>query len=433
MKIIMSFLLVGLMISLCFSGIIVSSKSIVSLNGKKIYVGGTGPGNYSSIQEAIDDAKNGDTVFVFEDSSPYYENININKQINLIGKNNETTYIIGKGNPSTVTIRANDVLLKGFNIKGGSGQISEIYIHNGENIVISENIIKDEFGGINIDYSYSNIEISYNTIETSYYGICFLSTKEHHKNTKIIGNNISSKGWACIALQCNEYAIVSNNILNGKGSNSVGILISEGFYADSRGNTISHNTIINNKMGINILTYNNLIAKNLIRNNKQGITLRHLGGFNTITKNEITDNVNEGIISYGSTGEVITKNKIERNNIGISLTYDDYFDITSALIKVYQNNFIDNNQNAYDYEENILNVWYHGTNGNYWDDYDGSDILPPQGKGDIPYKIPDGESKDLFPLMEPYTSKSKPKQLSPFSFLERIIDQFPFLSQLFTL
>jgi hypothetical protein len=44
-----------------------------------LYVGGTGEGNYSRIQDAIDDAVDGDTVFVYDDSSPYYEHIRINK------------------------------------------------------------------------------------------------------------------------------------------------------------------------------------------------------------------------------------------------------------------------------------------------------------------------------------------------------------------
>jgi hypothetical protein len=50
-----------------------------------LYVGGTGPGNYTSIQSAINDATSGDTVFVY--SGTYYENIVIDVSINLIGEN----------------------------------------------------------------------------------------------------------------------------------------------------------------------------------------------------------------------------------------------------------------------------------------------------------------------------------------------------------
>ena len=59
-------------------------KSLV--NGNTLFVGGTGPNNYTKIQDAIDNASDGDTVFVYDDSSPYFESIIINKKISLIGK-----------------------------------------------------------------------------------------------------------------------------------------------------------------------------------------------------------------------------------------------------------------------------------------------------------------------------------------------------------
>jgi len=61
-------------------------------------VGGTGPHNYSKIQDAINDSENGDTVFVYNDSSPYYENVYINeKVINLVGEDVNTTIIDAGG------------------------------------------------------------------------------------------------------------------------------------------------------------------------------------------------------------------------------------------------------------------------------------------------------------------------------------------------
>ncbi len=55
-----------------------------SSKGNILYVGGSGPGNYTKIQDAIDNARYGDTVFVYDYSSPYYENLVIHKSINLI-------------------------------------------------------------------------------------------------------------------------------------------------------------------------------------------------------------------------------------------------------------------------------------------------------------------------------------------------------------
>ena len=68
---------------------------IIQYSGKTLYVGGSGEGNYTKIQDAIDDASDGDTVFVYDDSSPYYENVIVDKSINLIGEDKETTVVDG--------------------------------------------------------------------------------------------------------------------------------------------------------------------------------------------------------------------------------------------------------------------------------------------------------------------------------------------------
>ena len=55
----------------------------VIASGKTLYVGGDGPGNYSAIQNAINDANIGDTIFVY--SGVYFENIVVDISITLIG------------------------------------------------------------------------------------------------------------------------------------------------------------------------------------------------------------------------------------------------------------------------------------------------------------------------------------------------------------
>ena len=89
-------LFVGMIISPS-TGIIVKNNSIYTYSdGIILYVGGSGPGNYSNIKDAIDDARDGDTVFVYNDSSPYCENIIIDKSIRLVGEEKNTTVIDGK-------------------------------------------------------------------------------------------------------------------------------------------------------------------------------------------------------------------------------------------------------------------------------------------------------------------------------------------------
>ena len=149
-----------------------STKAI--LDGNILYVGGSGPGNYSTIQSAINAANHGDTVFVFDDSSPYYEKPLVNTRINLIGENKETTIIDGKKNGDVVMIRNSYINLSGFTIRN-SGEYPKICagveIFNGLKYVnIFDNIISNNYQGID-NYDNSYINIYDNIFLTNSYGI----------------------------------------------------------------------------------------------------------------------------------------------------------------------------------------------------------------------------------------------------------------------
>ena len=94
------------LIVLFFSMNGVSSQTIlvennpVGCNGTTLYVGGTGPNNYTRIQDAVDNASNGDTVFVYNGTYSHYfeENwacVRIDKRIRLLGENRDNTIING--------------------------------------------------------------------------------------------------------------------------------------------------------------------------------------------------------------------------------------------------------------------------------------------------------------------------------------------------
>lgn len=84
-----------------------------------LYVGGTGPNNYTTIQGAIDDARNRDTVFVY--NGKYNETLIINKRIKLIGENTHNTIINSRNNMSAIKINSAFVKVKGFTIYSSSG------------------------------------------------------------------------------------------------------------------------------------------------------------------------------------------------------------------------------------------------------------------------------------------------------------------------
>ena len=81
-------------------------------NNGILYVGGNGPNNYTSIQDAINDAKDGYTIYVYP--GYYNESIVINKSISLIGieKNGEKPVIDGGGRFYAVNITADGCTVK---------------------------------------------------------------------------------------------------------------------------------------------------------------------------------------------------------------------------------------------------------------------------------------------------------------------------------
>ena len=73
--------------------------STVSFDGNILYVGGSGPNNYTKIHDAINDSTDGDTIFVY--NGTYYEhNITIDKSISLIGENRDDTIVYGTNSKS---------------------------------------------------------------------------------------------------------------------------------------------------------------------------------------------------------------------------------------------------------------------------------------------------------------------------------------------
>ena len=114
-----------LLVSIVTSNNIIVSTKIFSkstMDGDTLYVGGSGPGNYSRIQDAINNASDGDTIYVF--SGIYDEYIVIETSINLIGEDKNTTIIdrhwggpgSGGGFGNVILITASDVVVSDFTI-----------------------------------------------------------------------------------------------------------------------------------------------------------------------------------------------------------------------------------------------------------------------------------------------------------------------------
>ncbi|KYK20374.1 hypothetical protein AYK24_03800 [Thermoplasmatales archaeon SG8-52-4] len=271
------------------SGIQIDNKPIIKSDGGNIlYVGGNGSGNYSKIQDAIDNASDGDTVFVFDDSSPYYENVVINKTINLIGECKDTTIIDGMGKGNVVWLKEYNygVTICGFTIqKGGVSLYRGILIENSDSITITDNIIvSSTWCGIGVSYSDNCIISSNNVSYNNNYGISLA-----YSNNNIISDNTLSYHENSLSLGCSNNNFIFNNTFL-EGNNCMNI-------QHCNCNTVKENKIYNGKIHIYNSNFNNII------NNSINAGLPFLKVFlSNCTKNNITGNsfFNTGLWLYYS-------------------------------------------------------------------------------------------------------------------------------------
>jgi nitrous oxidase accessory protein NosD len=194
------------------SEVIVANNLSKSSKGIILYVGGSGPGNHSTIQEAIFNATNGDTIFVFSESSPYYEHISIYKEITVIGENKDTTIIDGNGTGIIVTITEPDVIIKEFTIQNGYTGIE--VDGSCDNVSIQHMIITDcTEMGIDVNGFNEFLIIEYNIIKNCKNASSYTGTSY----SKINHNSFENSEYGIVFnLWCNQNQIHFNNFLNNE-------------------------------------------------------------------------------------------------------------------------------------------------------------------------------------------------------------------------
>jgi len=355
------------------ANIIVDRTNNSIMPGNTLYVGGSGEGNYTRIQDAINDSNDGDIVFVY--NGVYYENVEINKSITLKGQNKNNTIIDGGGVGNVFYITGESASINGFTIqKGGASTHDDFAGVNvgAKYVVISDNIIlnNSDFGIIieqKITMAKAYLTISKNIItRNNNYGIYFNSAY----NT--ISENVISENKYGIFLQrdSNYNVIISNTVKD----NTNGIVLHG--YHDSNYNTVKSNIIQDNNNGITIqASHSNKIENNTITNNGEyGIFLDYQD-YNdpdvyarlTSSNNNITGNFISGqqygiLIELECDNNIICNNNIKDNDWGL------YTEVSNNN-KIEKNNFIGNTRSAY-----FKTYWRYDIifNQNYWDDLNGS-------------------------------------------------------------
>jgi len=281
--------------------------------GITLYVGGSGPGNYTTIQAAINNASNGDTIFVY--NKTYNENLDTKvKKITLIGENRDTTIIQGVTTDPVVKILTGDTTIQGFTLIGTpTANIIQVGTLS-TNVFITHNVIKNGANGIILGITTSKVTITDNEIQ----------------NNAFIG----------IQLQTSSYDIISDNLIENNGGQGIELSLS------SNHNSILNNTIIGNVKEAILITglssTVNTVMGNNISDNQIGVRFSSAGS-NTIKSNNIQGSAMEGILLQSS-----SENSIEMNN------------------------FIDNARQA-TFKLSSRNTW----DANYWSNWIGFKLTSP--------------------------------------------------------
>ena len=201
-----------------------------------------GDGDFATIQAAIDAATAGDIIDVY--SGVYHESVNINKSLQLIGKDIEyltgtdtgKPEIYGTGLDNTVSVYTNNldvpVKISGF-----------VITHSG-----------NHHAGVYLEYSRS-VEVSNNVLTLNHHGFQLYYAETDH----IQQNNITNNDYAAIIEFSNYCTISMNTIENNTHGIQLSVCLSNSITQNDIKGTTSDYGLLFLRSYINQVTFNNFI------------------------------------------------------------------------------------------------------------------------------------------------------------------------------
>lgn len=324
--------------------------------------------------------------------------------------NNPICYWIGVSNTNiplnaayVVLINCTNITIQNLNL---SNNQEGIILAGTLNTTITNNVISGCTTGILLFNSFLD-KIIDNTFK------CGSGIIANGTGTQILRNDISSTNIG-VEVGGNFQTIAENSIkinqsqgymlkISGCFNNiTKNFLIGTSYaYAIIEGpENIFYNNILKDSYGLRVSSDKNIISKN----NVTGGSISISGLNNTICINRINNGF--GLTVAGHNNRYFA-NQVQDNTIGANTGGLESY---SSNNWIFQNNFIANKNQIKNYE-NKGNFWDNGTIGNYWSDYNGTDINT-DGIGDQPYFImgleltdhslvPIVTGQDSFPLIAP--------------------------------
>lgn len=230
------------------------------------------------------------------------------------------------------------------------------------------------------------------------------------KTLTLSGYNRSSVVNGTICVQANGVEIRGFSVQNSQGiqlENALQIAINENIVGNSSGFGITLNNVSNSQISFN----------EICSNYYDGICLDHNSNNNTISSNRIRNFDRDGIGIHQSSLNRIESNTIINGGTGLHIRYsinnvakaNTIDDCTTEIWMehshnntLYHNNFL-NTTTESSLPDSTDNTWDNGLEGNYWQQYNGTDTANPDGIGDSPYLLAINNT-DNYPLKGPFSS-----------------------------
>ena len=220
--------------------------------GETMYVGGSGAGNYTTIQDALNDSLPGDRIVVF---SGFYGRVNVNKSVSLEGRNAFTGAVLISASNSTFSGFVVKDCYRAIVVEGNDNTVANCTVLNSSygmkvygdgNTVSSNRVFKNLNYGIWVENGKGN-SISGNGVYRNNYGIYIDGADGNTVDGNVVSNNTEG-----IKIQGGKDNIVSGN--------SIADNRNDGIYmcCDSEGNIIFGNNFVGNRMNAKCYSRDNL-------------------------------------------------------------------------------------------------------------------------------------------------------------------------------
>jgi len=166
---------------------------------------------------AVNAAQDGDAINV--EAGTYFENVFINKSINLLGGGREETVIDGGAIGDVIYVSANHVNISELSITNSG----KTYLNSGIKLIESNSSsiyncdFRNNFNGVTFINSFNNIISDSAILKNNYDGVCLISSDENQLHRNVISNNFNHG----IHIQSSSNNIIENNSCKISISNAV--------------------------------------------------------------------------------------------------------------------------------------------------------------------------------------------------------------------